>query len=95
MQACQLIGKPECNTALAQCAVYLARANKSHEIVSAVDKVMKTLEQGNLPPVPLHLRNASSKLGRDLGYGQGYSFDLAKVKDINYMPEELKNHRFI
>lgn len=51
--------------------------------------------EGNLPDVPLHLRNPSSSVGKQLGYGVGYSYDLDKVKDIEYMPEGMENVKFI
>ena len=92
MQGCQLIGKPECDVLLAQCAVYLARADKSHEVYGAMNAAKQHLYQfggGNLPAVPLHLRNATSKLDRERGYGQGYSYNLAEVKNISYLPEEV------
>ena len=83
---------------MAECAVYLARAKKSHEVYGAMNACNQMLSEppkgGVTPGVPLHLRNASSKLGKDLGYGQGYSYDLAKVKSIQYMPDELKDVNF-
>ena len=50
--------------------------------------------EGNLPPVPIHLRNASSKLGKDMGYGKGYSYDLGKVQDLEYMPDGMEQVNF-
>jgi putative ATPase len=47
-----------------------------------------------LPPVPIHLRNASSKLGKDMGYGRGYSYNLSDVKKLEYMPEGLQKVDF-
>ena len=48
----------------------------------------------NTPGVPLHLRNASTKLASQLGYGKGYSQNLAKVQDIQYMPDGMEDVRF-
>lgn len=93
-QGCQLIGKPECDVLLAQATVHLARAKKSHEVYKALGAVYQTIEKGSLPAVPLHLRNASSKLTQQLGWGQGYSHNLDKVQNIQYMPDELKNVNF-
>jgi putative ATPase len=64
MQGCQLIGRPECNVILAQCAVYLARAKKSPEVYNAMNEAVKSIQEcdGSLPGVPLHLRNASNRL---------------------------------
>lgn len=97
MQGCQLIGKPECNVILAQCAVYLARAPKSHEVLKAMGEVIQLISKSEgepLPGVPLHLRNASNKLAKDMGYGQGYSHDLEKVGNVSYMPEGLEDVNF-
>ena len=95
MQGCQLIGRPECDVILAECVVYLARAKKSHEVYNAMNKVKQLLANASQnPPVPLHLRNPTSSLERNLGYGAGYTYDLNRVKDIRYMPDELKHERF-
>ena len=95
MQGCQLIGRPECDVILAECAVYLARAKKSHEVYSAMNKVKQLITNGNQnPAVPLHLRNPTSSLEQNLRYGAGYSYDLNDVKGICYMPDELKYERF-
>ena len=98
MQGCQLIGRPECDVILAQCTVYLARAQKSHEVYRAMTRVKELIKDcdnsRNIPAVPLHLRNSTSSLERSLGYGSGYSYDLSDVKEILYMPEELKGQHF-
>ena len=89
-------GKPECDVLLAQTAVYLARANKNSEVTRAMMRVQEQIKEGGeaLPPVPLHLRNASTKLQKQLGYGKGYSFDPDKVRDISYMPEGMEGVDF-
>lgn len=96
MQGCQLLGRPESNVLLAQCAVYLARAKKNAQVYKAMNRVVETFkaEQGQMPPVPLHLRNASNKLAKDLGYGQGYSHDPAVINSLNYMPEGMEKVNF-
>ena len=98
MQGCQLIGRPECDVILSQCAVYLARANKSHEVYKAMNSakqlIADDMEGKGLPPVPLNLRNATSSLGRNLGYGEGYSSNLNHVHKTVYMPDELKEIKF-
>ncbi|KAJ1997073.1 DNA-dependent ATPase mgs1, partial [Coemansia thaxteri] len=72
LQACQAIGLPECDTILAHCAVYLARAPKSVESYKAF-KAAKAVVASEAPwPVPLHLRNAPTRLMKDMGYGEGY-----------------------
>ncbi|XP_072366033.1 ATPase WRNIP1 [Scyliorhinus torazame] len=73
-QGCHFIGMPECKVILAQCVTYLSRAPKSVEVYMAYEAVKESLRnhKGPLPPVPLHLRNAPTKLMKDLGYGKGY-----------------------
>ena len=96
MQGCQLIGRPECDVILAQCTTYLARAKKSHEVYNAMNKVRTLIRESDdtrgLPPVPLHLRNATSSLDRSLGFGVGYV--AQNFQSISYMPDELKEETF-
>jgi len=96
MQGCQLIGRPECDVILAQCTTYLARAKKSHEVYNAMNKVRTLIRESDdtrgLPPVPLHLRNATSSLDRSLGFGVGYV--AQNFQSITYMPDELKEETF-
>lgn len=69
MQGCQLIGMPEADVLLAQCAIYLARAPKSREADSALAAAKRVINecQGPQPSVPMHLRNAPTRLMKDLG----------------------------
>lgn len=98
MQATQMIGRPECNVVLAECAVYLARAKKNPEVYSAMNACLKSIQEceGNLPAVPLHLRNASTRLMRDLGYGKGYSYNATERErlSVTYMPGEMETVDF-
>jgi len=97
MQGAQLLGKPECDVLLAQCTVYLSRAKKSHEVYGALTSAYNLIDnpgpQG-LPDVPIHLRQGGGKVGSQLGWGQGYSFDLSKVGNIQYLPDDLKGTNF-
>ncbi|XP_066124621.1 ATPase WRNIP1 [Saccopteryx bilineata] len=97
-QGCHFIGMPECEVLLAQCVVYFARAPKSIEVYSAYNNVKACLRnhQGPLPPVPLHLRNAPTRLMKDLGYGQGYKYNpmYSEPVDQEYLPEELRGVDF-
>ncbi|KAM3605378.1 uncharacterized protein V6R79_024699 [Siganus canaliculatus] len=97
-QACHFIGMPECEVILAQCAVYLARAPKSIEIYKAYANVKSSLRnhKGPLPPVPLHLRNAPTKLMKQLGYAKGYKYNPAFSGHVEqeYLPEELRGVNF-
>ena len=80
---------------VAQAVVHLARAPKSHEVYHALGRVYKEIDgSGAQPNVPLHLRNATSSMTRDLGWGKGYSSDLRKVQAIDYLPEELNGANF-
>ncbi|XP_026169075.1 ATPase WRNIP1 isoform X1 [Mastacembelus armatus] len=97
-QACHFIGMPECEVILAQCVVYLARAPKSVEIYRAYDNVKACLRnhKGPLPPVPLHLRNAPTRLMKQLGYAKGYKYNPAFSGPVEqeYLPEELEGINF-
>ena len=96
-QACHFIGLPECNVILAQAVVYLAKCKKSNALYSAYTKVAKDVAKyGNLP-VPLHLRNASSKLMEDMGYGKDYQYspDHDYKEKQSYLPDKLKNRKYL
>jgi len=93
MQAFQFLGHPEGELALAQAAVYLATAPKSNSIYSAYGKVQAAVRKAGSLPVPLHIRNAPTRLMKDLGYGREYKYahnhkDAFVAQD--YLPEELK-----
>lgn len=88
-----LLGSPEGELALAQCTVYLATAAKSNAIYAASNRVRKAIEETGSLPVPLHLRNAPTKLMKDLGYGAGYQYahDHARALVVQeHLPPELK-----
>lgn len=83
---------------LAQCVVYLARAPKSVDIYKAYGNVKACLRshRGPLPPVPLHLRNASTGLMKQLGYAKGYKYNpsFSGRVEQQYLPEELQGTDF-
>ncbi|XP_064282397.1 ATPase WRNIP1 [Passer domesticus] len=97
-QGCHFIGMPECEVILAQCVVYFARAPKSIEVYRAYGNVKECLRMhtGPLPPVPLHLRNAPTRLMKNLGYGKGYKYNPMYKEPVeqDYLPEELKGIDF-
>ncbi|XP_071347968.1 ATPase WRNIP1 [Trachinotus anak] len=97
-QACHFIGMPECEVILAQCVVYMARAPKSVEIYKAYSNVKACMRnhKGPLPPVPLHLRNAPTRLMKQLGYSKGYKYNPAfsGAVEQEYLPEELRSIDF-
>lgn len=72
MQAVHMIGMPEASIILAQTATYLASCPKSTASYDGLMLAMRDIENSRLEPVPLHLRNAETKLMRDLGYGRGH-----------------------
>ncbi|MBQ2440844.1 MAG: replication-associated recombination protein A, partial [Paludibacteraceae bacterium] len=91
------IGWPEGRIPLAMATIYLATSQKSNSAYLAIDNALQTVQQtGNLP-VPLHLRNAPTKLMKDLGYGQDYKYahDFANhfVKQ-QFMPDQLQDTHF-
>ncbi|KAG9479333.1 hypothetical protein GDO78_012805 [Eleutherodactylus coqui] len=98
-QACHFIGMPECDVILAQCVMYLARAPKSNAAYSAYKKVQEHLKsyKGPLPSVPLHLRNAPTKLMKNLGYAKGYKYNPMYSEPVNqdYLPPEVKGIKFV
>lgn len=94
--AAHYVGMPECDVALAQCATMLARAPKSIEVYKAYNLVKQSIREWDncaLPDVPLHLRNAPTKLMKDLGYNKGYMYNpdysAEELKDQTYLPAEL------
>ncbi len=96
-QACHFNGMPECGVNLAQCVVYLSMAPKSNALYSAYGKAQSDVEKyGNLE-VPLHIRNAPTKLMKEWGYGKGYKYAHnyeGGVVDQNHMPDQLKGTRY-
>ena len=95
-QAVEFLGYPECNTALIQTAIYLAKAPKSNAVYKAVNLAKEEINKtGNLP-VPLHLRNAETKLMKEIGYGKGYKYfhDDNSAKDQEHFPKGVSNREF-
>jgi putative ATPase len=95
--AYHFLGTPEGELALAQAAVYLATAPKSNSVYAALARVRKEVQETQALPVPLHIRNAPTRLMKDLGYGKGYKYahdyeDHYVPQD--YLPEKLRNRRY-
>ena len=96
-QAVTTIGYPEARIILSQCAIYLATSSKSNASYEAINKAIKTVKQTGALSVPLQLRNAPTKLMKDLGYGNDYKY--AHNYDNNFttqefLPDEIKNTNF-
>ncbi len=96
-QACHFIGMPECELALAQAVVYMAKCKKSNELYRAYGQVKQDVKDTMHLPVPLHLRNAETKLMKDIGYGKGYKYspNYDYKEDQEYLPEKLKNRKYL
>jgi putative ATPase len=94
--ACHKLGYPECNVHLAQCVIYLAKSKKSIAAYEAYNKTKEDVEKwGNLP-VPLPIRNAPTKLMKDLKYGKGYKYTpIEDSSNQEYFPKELKNRKYL
>ncbi|MGD8649468.1 MAG: replication-associated recombination protein A [Desulfobacterales bacterium] len=97
MEAFKFLGHPEGELALAQAAVYLATAPKSNRIYAAYGQVQQVVKKSGSLPVPFHIRNAPTRLMKDIGYGKDYkyahNYEDAFVAQ-EYLPEELKGQRF-
>lgn len=96
-QACHFIGVPECNVILAQAVVYLARSPKSNALYTAYGQVQKDLKELPAYPVPLHLRNAPTKLMKELNYGKDYKYNPNYQEPVeqDYLPEELQGRSYL
>jgi putative ATPase len=95
--AMHFLGSPEGELALAQAVVYLALAPKSNAVYTAYGKVLADIESHPAEPVPLHLRNAPTKLMKELDYGKDYQYahDLeGKVAAMQCLPDNLANRRY-
>ena len=96
-QACQFIGMPECDVHLTEAVIYLSLAPKSNAVykarLAAEEDVKKTIDE----PVPLQIRNAPTKLMKDLGYGKGYQlahYAKDKLTTMKTMPPSLEGHEY-
>lgn len=106
-QAAHSLGMPECDMALSQATVYMARAPKSNALYEAYGKVKEDVEQTINEGVPLHLRNAPTELMKNIGYGKGYKYPPAEAKrragnpdfdepvDQDYLPPSLKGKKYL
>ena len=95
--AYRFLGSPEGDLALAEAAVYLAAAPKSNRIYEAYGRAVDAARETPAEPVPLHIRNAPTRLLEELGYGEGYRYDHAfegGVAPQRYLPEPLAEARF-
>lgn len=92
--AVERIGMPECQYNLFHCATVLAKAPKSRDVANAMNAALSTARQHPDLPVPLHLRNAPTKLMKDLGYGKNYRWESGYKHKEGFLPEELRDVNF-
>ncbi len=91
------IGMPEARIPLSECVIYLTTSPKSNSAYLAIDAAIATVKQTGNSPVPLHLRNAPTKLMKDLNYGQDYKYPHdypGNFVEQPYLPDELKEKKF-
>lgn len=91
------LGSPEGDLALAEAVVYLCLAPKSNSVYTAWSAVKAEIEHTRQEPVPLHIRNAPTKLMKELDYGKGYRYahdEEGKVADMDCLPDSLRGHTY-
>ena len=96
-EAIDFLGSPEGDLALAEAVVYLCLAPKSNSVYTAYGAVQREVEETRQEPVPLHLRNAPTKLMKELDYGKGYRYahnEEGRVADMDCLPDSLKGRSY-
>ncbi len=96
-QAVSTIGYPESRIILSQCAVYLATSPKSNASYMAIGEAQAVVKQTGDLPVPIHLRNAPTKLMKELGYGDEYQYSHNYTNNFSeqeYLPDAIKETKF-
>ena len=96
-EAIDFLGSPEGDLALAEAVVYLCLAPKSNAVYTAYGAVQEEIEHTRQEPVPLHLRNAPTRLMKELGYARGYRYahdEEDRVADMDCLPESLKGRSY-
>lgn len=96
-QACHFLGMPECNVHLTHAVTYLSLSVKSNALYMAYESAKKDAIETLSQPVPLHIRNAPTKLMKDLHYGEGYQYAhdyQDKITDMVCMPDQLIDHHY-
>jgi putative ATPase len=95
--AVHFIGMPEGNAALAQAAIYLATAPKSNAVYVAYNEASEDAVRQAAEPVPLHIRNAPTRLMKELNYGKGYKYahdEAEGIADMTCLPPSLEGTRY-
>ncbi len=91
------IGMPEARIILSECAIYLATSPKSNSAYEAIDAAISLVKQTGDLPVPLHIRNAPTKLMKEIGYGKDYKYAHAyegNFVEQDFLPKKIKKERF-
>ena len=95
--AYHILGSPEGELAIVEAAIYLATAPKSNALYKAYNTVMEDIKKTGSLPVPLHIRNAPTRLMRELDYGKGYQYahdDAEGLVDQEHLPDVLSGRRY-
>jgi putative ATPase len=96
-EAFTVLGSPEGELALIQCAIYLATAPKSNAAYIAEGRIRQEIEQTGSQPVPFHIRNAPTAFMKNIGYGSGYQYDHdveGRIAAQEYLPEGVRRRVF-
>ena len=92
-----MIGYPECNLILSQTVIYLATSAKSNSATTAIGAAMQAVKETGDLSVPLHIRNAPTKLMKDLNYGKEYKYAHSyegNFVDLEFLPDAIKGKKF-
>ena len=96
-QTVNVLGFPEARIPLSQCAIYLACSEKSNAAYMAINKAQQKVEETGDLSVPLPLRNAPTKLMKELGHGKEYQYahdHLNSFAEMEFLPEDLEGQKF-
>jgi putative ATPase len=96
-EAIDFLGSPEGDLALAEAVIYLSLAPKSNSVYTAWSAAQGEIEHTRQEPVPLHLRNAPTRLMKELDYGKGYRYahdEEGRVADMDCLPDSLRGHTY-
>jgi putative ATPase len=96
-EAVNKIGYPESSLILSQCAIYLASSAKSNSATVAIGEAMSAVKEHGDLPVPLHIRNAPTRLMKNLGYGKDYQYSHSYEDNFSnqeYLPKEISGTKF-
>ncbi|MBI3261019.1 replication-associated recombination protein A [Candidatus Berkelbacteria bacterium] len=96
MQAVHMVGMPEAALIMAQTATYLASCPKSNASYEAINKALATVDEARIEPVPIHLRNAPTKVAKQLGHGRTYKYPhtFGGYVKQQYLPDNIKDAKF-